>query len=54
MHCNHFDNSEYISYKSKLDQLYEEKANGIRIRSKCDWYKHGEKSTKFFVNLEKT
>ena len=23
------------------------------IRSKCDWYEHGEKSTKFFLNLAK-
>ena len=51
--ANYLDNSEYISCKSKLDQFYEEKANGIRIRSKCDWYKYGEKSTKFFLNLEK-
>ena len=48
------DNSDYISCKSKLDQFYKEKANGIRIRSKCDWYKYGEKSTNFFLNLEKT
>ena len=48
------DNSEYISCKSKLDQFYKEKANGIRIRSKCDWYEYGEKSTKFFLILEKT
>ena len=26
---------------------------GICIRSKCDWYEHTEKSTKFFLNLEK-
>ena len=26
----------------------------LRIRGKCDWYKYGEKSTKFFLNLEKT
>ena len=36
---NYLDNSEYNLCKSKLDQFYEEKANGIRIRSKCDWYK---------------
>ena len=24
------------------------------MRSKCDWYEHGEKSSKFFLNLEKT
>ena len=27
--------------------------NGIRIRSKCNWHKNGEKPTKFFLNLEK-
>ena len=32
----------------------QKKANGIRIRSKCIWYKSGEKSSKFFLNLEKT
>ena len=26
---------------------------GIRIRSKCNWYGHNEKSTKFSLNLEK-
>ena len=30
--ANYLDNSEYISCKSKLDQFYEEKANGIRVR----------------------
>ena len=48
------DNSEYVSCKGKLDQFYKGKANGIRIRSKCNWYEYGEKSTKFFLNLEKT
>ena len=45
------DNSEYISCKSKLDQFYKEIANGIRIRGK---WEYGEKSTKVFLNLEKT
>ena len=26
---------------------------GIRIKSKCEWYEHGGQSTKFFLNLEK-
>ena len=26
---------------------------GAILRSKCDWYENGEKSTKFFLNLEK-
>ena len=52
--ANYLYNSKYISCKSKLNQFYEEKTNGFIIRSKCDWYKYGEKSTKFFLNLEKT
>ena len=28
------------------------KAKGIKIRSKCNWYELGEKSTRFFVNLK--
>ena len=28
--------------------------NGIRIRSKCDWYELGEKSSKFYLNLGKS
>ena len=45
-------NPEYIETNEKLDNIYQEKANGIRIRSKCDWYEHEEKSSKFFLNLE--
>ena len=37
-----------------IDKIYQEKTNGIRIRSKCNWYEHGEKSSKFFLNLEKS
>ena len=40
-----------LCLKCKLDQLYKEKANGIR--SNCDWYEHGEKSTILFLNVEK-
>ena len=29
------------------------KLEGLRIRSKCNWYENGEKSSKFFLNLEK-
>ena len=28
-------------------------ADAIKIRCKCEWYEHGKKSTKFFLNLEK-
>ena len=48
------NNPEYIETNEKLDKIYQEKTNGIRIRSKCNWYEHGEKSSKFFLNLEKS
>ena len=42
----------YILYK-QTRAIYEEKTNGLTIRSKCEWYEFGEKSSKFFLNLEK-
>ena len=38
----------YDVYKKGLDSIYDHITEGIRIRSKCDWYEHGKKSTKFF------
>jgi len=29
------------------------KVEGIIVRSRARWHKHGEKSTKYFLNLEK-
>ena len=29
-------------YKNKLEQIYEEKANDVKIRSKCEWYEFRE------------
>ena len=37
------------SVKNELDEIYEHITEGIRIRSKCDWYEHGEKSTIFYL-----
>ena len=51
---NFVDNPEYTETNEKLEKMYQEKTNGLRIRSKCDSYKHGEKSSKFFLNLEKS
>ena len=46
--------SEYNnSVKNELDNIYDHIAEGTRIMSKCDWYEYGEKSTTFFLNLEK-
>ena len=44
---------KYNSIKNELDAIYDHIAEGIIIRSKSDWYEHGEKSTIFFLNLEK-
>ena len=44
----------YNHYKNELETIYDHIADGIRIRRKCEWYEHREKSTKFFSNLEKS
>ena len=43
---------KYSIYKNELNDIYDDISNGIKIRSKCDWYEFGEKSNKFFLNLE--
>ena len=43
----------YSHYKNELETIYDHIADGIRIRSKCEWYEHGEKSKNFFLYLEK-
>ena len=54
---NNLESSEnlrkYESLKSDLELIYDHIAEGVRLRSKCDWYEQGEKSTKLFLNLEK-
>ena len=39
--------------KLELENIYDKKTKGAKIRSKYEWYQHGEKPTKFFLNLEK-
>ena len=46
-------NSHYLECQSKLNLIYEKKIDGIKVRSKCNWHESGEKSSKFFLNLEK-
>ena len=40
--------SKYNSVKNKLDIIYHHITDNIQIRSKCNWYEHGEKSTNVF------
>ena len=51
---NYYNDLEYMEYKERLNTIYSKKVNGMRIRSKCDWYESGEKFTKFFLSLEKS
>ena len=39
--------------KSDLEALYDKKVEGIIIRSRARWHEHGEKNSKYFLNLEK-
>ena len=50
---NHGNLESYHNIKDKIEEIYERKAEGARIRSKCLWYEEGENSSKFFLNLEK-
>ena len=43
----------YDHYKNELKTIYDHIANVIKVRRKCVWYEHGEKSTKFFLNFKK-
>ena len=45
--------SKYNAIENELDAIHDHITRDVRIRSKCEWYEHSEKSTKFFLNLEK-
>ena len=42
---------EYTKCKKDLEIIYERISEGVKTKSKCQWYE-GEKPTKFFLNLE--
>ena len=50
---NEEDFNDYNLCKLELENIYGKKAEGANICSKCEWYQHGEKPAKFFLNLEK-
>ena len=45
--------TRYDAAQEKLETFYEEKTKGIIIHAHARWHEHGEKSTKYFLNLEK-
>ena len=40
-------------YKSELESMYDKKVEGSIIRARARWHEHGEKNSKYFLNLEK-
>ena len=47
-----FDNDPNDLNKARLKEI-KEKTNGIIIRARARWHEHGERSSKYFWNLEK-
>ena len=37
--------------KTEIEKFYDEKANGLIVRSRARWHEHGEKSTKYFFKF---
>ena len=40
-------------FRERMQKMYEEKVEGIIVRSLARWHEHGEKNSKYFLNLEK-
>ena len=39
--------------KERMEKMYEEKVEGIIVRSRARWHEHGEKNSRYFLTLEK-
>ena len=50
---NEEDFYAYNLCKLELEDMDDKKTEGAKLRSECEWYQHGEKPTKLFLNLEK-
>lgn len=50
---NFINKKECITCKNKLEFSHKDKTSGIRIKSRGGWFAQEEKSTKFFLYLEK-
>ena len=44
---------KYGSAKQELDRIYDHTADGCILRSKAWWYQQGERTSKYFLSLEK-
>ena len=54
-HDNPCDNTRITMErcKSELELMYDKKVEGLIIRARARWHEHGEKNSKYFLNLEK-
>ena len=48
-----YELKQYEDLKKELQQLYDNKGEAAKFRSKCLWVEKGERPTKYFFNLEK-
>ena len=48
------DKTEKMALENKLNDYYKEKQDGYILRSKMQWVDEGERSSKYFLNLEKS
>ena len=51
--CSLDDIQRRRNLKEELDELYRKKAKGYQIRSRAKYVEDGERSTKYFLGLEK-
>ena len=47
------DKNESLQLKQKINDYYEKQLMAVKIRSRIKYFEDGEKSTKFFFNLER-
>ena len=49
----HCEESEKIldECKTEIEKFYDDKTNGLIVRSRARWHEHGEKSTKYFFKF---
>ena len=47
------DKKECLYLKEKIKDFYEKQADAAMVRSRIKYYEEGEKSTKYFLNMEK-
>ena len=45
--------NDYYQIKGIWEQMQSEKTEGVILRSRAKWTEHGEKNTRYFLNLEK-